>query len=281
MATVDMARIASNIGALNALNSLNTVNRNLAVAQTRLATGRRINEAADDPAGLTLATKFQYRAEGFQVALANIGDSKNLLSTAEGALRKINDILVKVRAKSQQAISDTVGTTERADISQQITDFLAEIDDLAADTKWNSQSLIAGSTSFTFQTGADSTDTVSFTLTQAHDTSGTGTAGLNLASPDVSSSTLAAAYMAKVDVAIGSVSASLRDVGSLTARLTFKEEAVTVAHANTEAAFNRIMNANMAQEQVDATKNLILQQTATAMLSQANQAPQAILSLFR
>lgn len=277
MATVDMARIASNIGALNALNSLNSVNRNLAIAQTRLATGRRINSAEDDPAGLTFATKFQYRAEGYQVALGNIGDAKNLLSTAEGALRKINDILIKVRAKAQSAISDTLGSTERSDINAQITDLLKEVDDLNDDTKWNGQALVDGTyTSKVFQTGAESADTVSFSMTQGH-----GSNDLALNTVTVASSGSAQTYMNSVDTAIASVSTSLRTIGALMGRLTFKEEAVTVAHANTEAAYNRVMNADMAREQVKATKFLILQQTATAMLSQANTNPQAVLSLFR
>ena len=94
MASVDVTRIASNIGALNALNSLTTINKQLALHQTRLQTGKRINSAADDPAGLTIATKMLARSEGMKVALDNIGDAKNMLSVAEGGMSKINDILV-------------------------------------------------------------------------------------------------------------------------------------------------------------------------------------------
>lgn len=103
MPTVDYTRIAGNIGALNALNSLQLINNQLAIHQTRLATGKRINEAADDPAGLSLATTFDIRRQGLQTVLNGIGDAKNLLSTAEGGLRKIQDILVKMKNKALEA----------------------------------------------------------------------------------------------------------------------------------------------------------------------------------
>ncbi len=126
MATVDFTRINTNIAALNSLNTLRDVNKNLAIAQTRLATGRRINEAADDPAGLTLSTKFDVRAQGLQVAMDNIGDAKNLLAVGEGGLNKINEILAKMRAKAEAAASDTLGSTERATIKQDLENFAKE-----------------------------------------------------------------------------------------------------------------------------------------------------------
>ena len=282
MASPDLSRIAGNIAALNSLYSLQNINQSLTAAQTRLSSGKRINSAEDDPAGLRFATKFMVRAEGLQVAMDAIGDAKNLLSVTEGGLRKINDILVKVRNKAEEAVSDTLGTEERSAISAQITEFLGEVDTIVSQTKWNNNALIDGTfTGKTFQIGADSGDTLSYGLSQAHDVTGTGTAGLALSTVSVDSAVNATAYMASVAAAISTVSTSLASVGSTMARLTFQEQNLTVAHANTEAAYNRIMNANMAREQVEASKFLILQQTATAMLAQANSTPQYILSLFR
>ncbi|HVN54758.1 MAG TPA: hypothetical protein VMT46_10545, partial [Anaerolineaceae bacterium] len=97
MTNVDVTRIAGNIGALNALNSLTLINNELAIHQTRLATGKAINTAADDPAGMSMATTFDVRRQSMQTVLGAIGDAKNLLSTAEGGLSKIQDILVKMR----------------------------------------------------------------------------------------------------------------------------------------------------------------------------------------
>ncbi len=285
MAQGDFTRINTNIGALNALNSLKQVQTKLGIAQLRLATGKRINEAADDPAGLTIATKFQYRASGLGQALDNIGDAKNMLSVAEGGLQKINDILIKMRDKAEQAASDTLGTSERTAISSQLTQFVSEINDIVNSTKWNGNKLLDGLSSFssntvTFQTGADNETAAKITLTSSGFGSVTAT-DLGVNSLTVTDSSNAAAAMDTISSAIASVSLNLQTLGALVTRLNFREETVTIAKVNTEAAYSRIMNADMAWEQLEATKYQILQQTATAMLAQANTAPQNVLSLFR
>lgn len=415
MAVADFSRINSNIGALNALNSLNNVNKNLGMHQMRLATGRRINSAADDPAGLTIATKFRVRNEGLKTAMDNIGDAQNLMSVAEGGLNKIQDILVEMRNKAEQAASDTLGTNERTAIQQQLSQYAQEIDDIVGQTTWNGQQLLDGLVGFggtiNFQTGAEVNEVTKLTSGQfgsvavdggalsglatvvgasaatpdaASYASSAGTtvlgdftvnagvatsAGLNELSSgnytirivvndandaagataqllkdgqavmvddgdglqalsqvfstqaggqnvdfgnglsfdiagadldgagtiefdvayarvgdytvDVSDHTTATTYMGNLDSAIETVSGRLQTVGALSSRLSFKEENLAEAQINTEAAFNRIMNADMAMSQLEATKYQILQQTATSMLAQANQAPQGLLSLFR
>lgn len=290
MAQGDFTRINTNIGALNALNSLKNVQKQLGTAQLRLATGKRINEASDDPAGLTIATKFQYRASGLGAALANIGDAKNMMAVAEGGLQKINDILVQMRDKAVQAASDTLGTEERSAISAQLKSFRDEIDSIVNTTQWNGKTLLDGlsgfaSSSINFQVGADATTNDAITLSSA--TFGTvlanSTGGLTLQDSNLSVDTYsnASGTMNNIKSAIATVSSRLQTVGALVSRLSFREETVTVAKVNTEAAASRIMNADMAFEQLEATKAQILQQTATAMLSQANQAPQGVLQLFR
>ncbi|MFN7037786.1 MAG: flagellin, partial [Bellilinea sp.] len=161
MAEIDITRIAGNIGAMNALNSLQGINKQLAVYQTRLATGKRINSAADDPAGLSIASKLQFRSEGLKVALGNIGDAKNLLAVAEAGVSRINDILVQMRNKAAQAASDTMGSAERDIIKTQLAAYAAQIDDIAAQTEWNGNKLIDASyysTALTFQTGYGQND---------------------------------------------------------------------------------------------------------------------------
>jgi flagellin len=277
MAEIDVTRIAGNIGAMNALNSLNYINKQLAVHQTRLATGKRINSAADDPAGLTIATKMQSRSEGLKTALANIADAKNLLAVAESGLGRINDILVQMRNKVQAGGSDTMGSEERKAISDQVTAYLAQIDDLVSQTKWNGTTLIGGS-ALVFQTGADSSDVVTMSAIAT-----VNSAGLTLSASSLNTTDSATfrTFMAAIETAMSLVNAELAKVGALTGRLSFKEDQVAAAQINVEAAYNRIMNANMAEEQVNASKYQILQQTATAMLAQANAAPQFLLSLFR
>jgi flagellin len=414
MANQDVTRIASNIGALNSLWALTSVNKQLGVAQTRLSTGKRINSAADDPAGLTIATKLNSRSEGLQVALSNIGDAKNLLAVAEAGVGRITDILVQMKNKASQAASDTMGSAERSAIKEQLTAYVGQIDDIVAQTAWNGTKLIDGSyltTALSFQTGADASDvtnvnglgnlasttgsgnlalatktttstatistnvsgmlasvatyaTVNSNLSQLGTgtytvrvtvNSGTGTddkielidssgnvmnigqttadgsgtvaksvmADLdaggtvnfgngmtatfgNLTATGSATSTISYAATGTYDVlsqgATGSVlgtAASYRElmttlegkldnvnsvmakIGAFTGRLEFKEDQVSAAQINVEASYNRIMNANMAEEQVNSSKYQILQQTAIAMLAQANQAPASLLTLFQ
>ena len=295
MANADFTRIATNIGALNALNSLRNVNNRLGMHQQRLATGKRINSAADDPAGLTIATKLNTRSEGLKQALSNIGDAKSLLSVAESGLSRINDIMVQMRNKAEAAASDTLGQDERDAVVTQLKEFAAQIDDIVEQTEWNDTKLIDGSfntSSLTFQTGADKGDTTS--LSGLKDMKASTTSGLNIGSSSsitsysvtggltsASSASDFASYMDDISTAMDTVSSQLSKVGSLSARLTFKEDQIAVAQVNVEASYNRIMNADMAFEQLEATKFSILQQTSTTMLAQANQAPQGVLSLFR
>ena len=393
MAQADITRIASNIAGLNSLNALNEVNAKLGIHQLRLATGKRINEAADDPAGLTIATKFNAKSRGLGVALDNIGDAKNLLSVAEAGLTKINDILLVIRDKTEQAANDALGGAEREAIRKQIDELLTEIDEIVNETEWNRTKLIDGGedAKLNFQTGYLSEGTTEINLDKPHTVEGLGvslggevtvfsvlpdeedeppvwgdvvtgvdikgvespaegkytvtvkyteatgedpekwtitlikdsdggevgkledleewgssvtiegfviklgekhedkdndiTQSFTISSTtetvDVSSNRGATAYMEKIDDAIATVSDSIAKIGASVSRLTFKEETLVVAKINTEAAYSRIMNADMAAEQLEATKLQILQQTATAMLAQANVAPQAILALFR
>jgi len=297
MAGVDVTRIAGNIGALNALNSLQAINSQLAVHQTRLATGKAITSAADDPAGLSMATTFDVRRQSMQTVLGAIGDAKNLLSTAEGGLTKIEDILVKMRGKALQAKGDTIGSTEVASISSQLNAYAAEIDAITSQTTWNSTNLIGASgsaggapTALNFLTDVAG-GTTSLSLGQGFGAYGSSTAGLGLLGTSPNATTITAGFtssdlvggtaLTRISSAIDLVKTGVSTIGSFTARLSFKEDAMNTAYTNTEAAYNRIMNANMAQEQVEASKYTILQQTATAMLAQANAAPQFLLSLFR
>lgn len=291
--SVDVTRIAGNIGALNALNSLSYINQNLALHQTRLATGKRMNYAFEDPAGFNLATTFDVRRQGLEVVLRAMGDSGNLISTMEAGMRKIQDILVKMKSKALEAIGDTIGANERAAVSAQLQDYVAEIDQIVNQTQWNGKVLIGGSSGW----GADSLyflvdpdgGSVAFQFsTAAGGSTGFYSAGLTTVNSGllggsiaVSNSAMANAYNAVIEDALNKVRRGVMDIGSFQARLQFKEETLKVQYTNVESAYNRIMNANMAQEQVEASKFAILQQTATAMLAQANVAPQFILSLFQ
>jgi flagellin len=279
MANADLSRINTNIAALNALNALREVNGKLALHQLRLATGRRINSAGDDPAGMTFAKKLDSRARGLAAARDIIGDVQNLMSVAEGGIQNISEILIAMKEKVLQAASDTLGTSERAAIESQLDDFASEIDQIVGSTTWGGVILLNGTyTNKQYQVGEQSTDTLSFSISQDHRSAALSVADSNL---DVSTTALASTSLSFVNTAIDTLNTSLQSIGSVSNRMTVKEANISVAITNVVASYNRIFNADMALEQLEATKYLVLQQTATAMLAQANLAPQSILSLIK
>jgi len=276
MAQAQGFRINTNVSALNAYNALMDINKQIGTHQLALASGKRINSVADDPAGFTIARKLQARSLGIAQALNNVGDAKSVLSTAEGGLQNISDILVSIKEKVTQATNGSMGATELDAIVTQVKDFATEIDSIIGQTKFNGQQLLNNNfTGKTFQIGADSADTLTFSLTATISSSDLGLSSLSTA--NVGNATT----LASVDSAIDKISTELQGVGSLLSRLDFTESNLNVQQTNMDAAASQIYDADMAKEQLTLTKLNILQQTAVAQLTQANSAPNVVLSLFR
>ncbi|HRE26609.1 MAG TPA: flagellin [Anaerolineales bacterium] len=230
---------------------------------------------------MNIATSFDIRRNAMKTTLNAIGDAKNLMSTAEGGLTKIQDILVKMQNKALEAVGDTIGQDQRDAIVDQLNAYRTEIDDIVAQTQWNGRALLSATALGTFLTGVDSSGSVATTAQATLGTASNST-GLGLtASFAITDTASANTALGSIATALSRVKGNVSDLGAFSARLSFKEESLTVAHSNVEAAYNRIMNADMAEEQVEASKLLILQQTSSAMLAQANSAPQFLLSLFR
>ncbi|MFC1477676.1 flagellin [candidate division KSB1 bacterium] len=280
MAIGDSTRINTNIAAFNALTALKTVNRNLEISQLRLATGKRINEVAEDPAGFTISKRLEARARGISVAIDNVGTAKNVLSIAEGGLLNISDILITMKEKVTQAASDTLGSAERSAIKTEIDQFVSEINSIVSETQFNNNALLDGTFSgVTVQSGEGTLNTLNISITQ-----NSSATGLSITSSSVSTqvftATGASNALGSVNTAIDTVSSTLQNIGALNSRLTFKENTLNIALTNTEATRSRILDADIASEQLSATRFLILQQTSTAQLAQANITPQNVLALF-
>lgn len=279
MAIGDLTRINTNIAAFNALNSLKNIGNQLGVTQLRLQSGKRINEAADDPAGFSIASKLTSRARGLATALDSVGTSTNLLSIAEGSMQSIHDNLLNMQDLIRQATSDNLGTSERNAIEQQLDDLGSEVDRLQGATTFNGQKLIDGTfTGKRVLTGSESTDTILVSITQNFSLASLGIADASL---DVSTAALASTSLTYVDAALTSVRLEIQNVGSVSSRLRSIQDNLSVAVTNTQAAKSRIMDADVAAEQVNAVRLQILQQLATAQLTQANSGPQQVLALFR
>ena len=286
MAIGDSTRINTNIAAFNALNSLKYINRNLEKSQLKLATGSRINEVADDPAGYVISTRLRARSKGLSTALDNVGTAKNVLAIAEGGLLNISDILITMKEKITQAASDTLGSAERNAIKTELNQLTAEIDNIVDETTFNNISLIDGGyTNKSIQSGEDTDNTFSVSITlQGTTSTGFSAAELEVditnVATNVFSASSAALALAKVDTAIESISDALQQIGAWSSRMTVKESTLSIAITNTEATRSRILDADMAREQLNSTRLQILQQTSTAQLAQANITPQNVLALF-
>ncbi|WP_456427627.1 flagellin [Rhodocaloribacter sp.] len=272
----DFSRINTNIQSLDALRRYQMTNQSLGLRQMRLATGSRINRAEDDSAGFHIAKKLEARVRGQAQALANIGDAKSMLTVAEGSLGTVMDILQTMKEKTVQAANDTMGSSERTAIENELHALSDEVTDILGDTTFNSTVLFTSAT-FNFQVNAESGDSFAVTI----GTLSVGQMGIATSSIDVSSASVATALLTTIDAAITTIADKLADIGDSQKRLTFKQDAISIAITNNEAARSRIADADFAKEQMEIVKLQILQQTGTAALAQANAGPQSILQLLQ
>ncbi|MFZ4619433.1 MAG: flagellin [Bacteroidota bacterium] len=269
-------RINTNIGANQAYSALNNISRELGVHQLRLATGKRINSAVDDASGYVISKKMEARIRSMSAALDNVGDAQSVFGVAEGAYQTMADILTTIKEKQTRAANGAMGGEEKDAIAEEINSLMQEIGDIANQTKFNGTTLLSGTTySKNFQVGDGPTDllTVSFSLV-------TVSAG-GLLSVGAGSVTSANIGTLTVDGALTLINTEIGKIGANVNRLQSKESNLTTAITNTEAAKSRILDADVAKEQVIASKLNILQQTSTTQLAQANSSPQSFLSLFR
>ncbi len=271
----DLTRISTNLQALDSLRTLRNTNSELGLRQLRLATGSRLNRAEDDSAGYSIAKKLEARVRGQAQALANIGDAKSMLTVAEGSLNTVMDILQTMKEKVIQAGNDTLGSSERTAIENQLDALSSEITDIINDTTYNGNSLFT-STALTFQVNAESGDTFSSTI----GTLSVAGLGVDDASIVVTDASNASTALSRIDAAIQTIADTMASIGDDQKRLSFKMDNLSISMNNYEAARSRIEDADFAKEQMEIVKLQILQQTGTASLAQANAAPQAVLSLF-
>ncbi len=273
----DFSRINTNVQALGSLRSLQNTNNQLGMRQLRLSTGSRLNRAEDDTAGYGIAKKLQAKVRGQAQALANIGDAKSMMTVAEGSLNSIMDILQNMKEKTIQAANDTLGTSERTAIKNELNALSAEVTDIIADADFNGTTLFgATGSSFSFQVNAESADTFVASIASVS----AAVMSVAVADLQVSTAVSAAATLTFIDGGIQRVADAVSGVGDSQKRLTYKEQNLSVSMNNYEAARSRIADADFAREQMEIVKLQILQQTGTASLAQANSAPQAVLSLF-
>jgi len=284
--------IATNNAALNAAASASSVNRDMETSMARLSTGKRINSASDDAAGVAISSRLSAEIRGTDQAIRNSLDGQALIDTAEGGHKEIENILQRMREVSVQAANDTNNDQDRANLQAEMDAMLTEIDRIAGTTTWAGASLMADDTNatvFSFQVGAatGTQNQISVSI------GGMNGDALGLSTADVSDLKVtqtgtagdgdinARAAITKIDEAIKTVNIQRSELGAVSNRLNHTVNNLTNISSNLSAAKGGIEDADFALETTNLAKNQILQQASTAMLAQANASKQNVLSLLQ
>lgn len=284
-------QINTNISALNSHRNLSNTQNDLSKSLEKLSSGLRINRAADDAAGLSISEGLRAQANGLGVAARNAQDGISVIQTAEGALTEVHSILQRVRDLAVQAGSDSNNDDSRKALTTEATALGEELARIADTTNFNGINLMDGA-DLSFQVGAngDPSSRISVSLTNLADavstvttlTAGTAAiAGTSALAIDFTDATTAAKSITDIDTAITAISSSRSELGASQNRFESAINSLNVSRENLSAAESRIRDVDMAGEMVKFTAKNILSQAGTAMLAQANQSTQGVLSLLR
>ncbi|MEJ5977502.1 flagellin [Novosphingobium sp. PS1R-30] len=274
-----MAVINTNIGAMKAANAGNSAAKALGNAMERLSTGKRINSAKDDAAGLAIATTMTSQVRGMTQAIRNANDGIALAQTADGALNEVTNMLQRVRELSIQSKSGTYQSSDRTNLQAEVTELTSQIDDILTNTKFNGVTLFdktsSGSVTVTIQAGSDSTNTIDLKIKGIDGTK------VNATALDVSTASKAGDTVGNVDTALAAINTTRASLGASQSRLESAVNNLTNNVTNLSDARSRIEDADYSAETTALAKAQIVSQASTAMLSQANQSAQSVLSLLR
>jgi flagellin len=273
-----MSVINTNVKSLVAQNSLTVNNRALSKTMEQLSTGKRINSAADDAAGLAISNKMTSQIKGLNQAVRNANDGISMLQTAEGATQEITNMLQRIRELAVQSANDTYDEADRTALAQEVGELEAEITRIATNTKWNGMEILSpAATAKNIQVGMENDATSAIEIDFQDMTAG----GLDVAGLDLSTHTAAQGVLDVVDTAIATVDSFRSEMGAKMNRLNYAADNMANVSMNTSASRSRIQDTDYAQATTELARTQIIQQAATAMLAQANQAPSAVLSLLQ
>ena len=266
--------VNTNVSSLNAQRQLFTTGNNLSTAFERLSSGFRINSAADDAAGLQITDRMTSQIQGLDQAVRNANDGISLAQTAEGAMAETTTALQRIRTLAIQSQNGINSSADRAALQKEVSALRTEISRIATTTEFAGVSILSGVFSASFLVGANSGQTISVNLsTQALTAAGVNgfsATGLGIISADVLTAAGASALLDDVDAAISAIQnrfqSTIRNLSNIS--------------ENVSAARSRIKDADFATETAELSRNQILQQASTTILAQANQRPQAALSLL-
>ena len=273
--------VKHNLQAMNSNRMLGVNSSTLSKSTEKLSSGYKINRAADDAAGLSISEKMRRQVRGLTQASANAQDGVSMVQTAEGALNEVHDMLQRLNELAVKANNGTLQSEDVTYIQDEVNQLVSEIDRTANDTKFNKLDLLNSSDVYTLQVGAEADQTIDLQMS-AMDAGSIGISALsnaNGAAPTTAISTGTA--ITTIDNAIQSVSRFRSSLGAVQNRLEHTINNLDNVAENTQAAESRIRDTDMASEMVKYSNNQILAQAGQAMLAQANQSNQGVLSLLQ
>ena len=279
-----MTVINTNINALIAKNAVNANQRSLQTAMQSLATGSKINRASDDAAGLAIRENMTAQIKGFNAAVRNANDGISLLQTADSAMEGMASLLQRMRELGVLAQNDTYSSAQRTAMDDEFSALLEEVDRITTDTEWNGMPLLDGTggdlgdaSTFSFQVGANSSQTIEVTITDQS----TEGALSDIAESTVASAASAATAVTSLDTAIAALAANRSVIGAAVNRLTHAADNASNIAQNVTESRSRVTDTDYALATSELARTQIIQQAATAILAQANQQPQTVLSLLK
>ena len=274
-----MSSINTNVMSLNAQRNLMASSGSLATSMQRLSSGLRVNSAKDDAAGLAIAERMNAQVKGMNVAIRNANDGISLAQTAEGALGKVGDALQRMRELAVQSANGSNSDADRTNLDAEYQQLSSEVTRVLTGTKFNGSDLLSTADSKTFQVGATTDATDQIAVATSDLTAGSGVTAVTAGS--ITSATNATTAMDNLDTAIDEITSARATFGAVQNRFDSVIANLAVASENQAASRGRIMDADFATETSNLSRGQILQQAGTAMVAQANQIPQGVLSLLR
>ena len=292
-----MAVVNTNVNASIAQKALTKNERSMNTAMERLSTGQRINAAKDDAAGLAIASRMTSQIRGLDMAIRNANDAISMLSTADGAMIEVTNMLQRMRELALQSANGTTTSDDRSYLNDEYQNLITEVERIAQNTQWNGRNILQGDanapgdSTVKFQVGANGGQTVGVnfgdisqsggTAFQTFEISAAGAGSFITATTTASALTTASAALTKIDSAITAVNTQRATFGAAMNQLTYAVDNLASVRVNAEASRSRIMDADYAVETSELARTQIIQQAGTAMLAQANQLPQSVLALIQ
>ena len=288
-----MTVINTNIAASITANSMKSNARVMETAMERLSTGKRINSASDDAAGLAIETRMTSQIRGLQQAARSSNDGIAMLQTADGALAEIGEMFQRMREISVQSGSGTLTTADKSNLNQEFMALAQEIDRTATDTTFNNTAILSSATAYKIQVGADETDVITFT-TKDMQLNATATYNATVSSINSGAAQDLDGFMTDsalnpddtgtiefLDDVIVAIASERASYGATINRLEYAVDTLSATILNTQAARSQIVDADYASETTELARTQIISQASTAMLSQANQQAQSVLALLK